>query len=256
MKRVFKIGCLTLVVAFIGLILLVIFEPDALRNRRLQVEREAFDSAQYYIDEVSHRMKQVRHSLPILLDDAKPMPFPAGPIPWNSTLPTSVQEVFCFTDSGFVITTPLQHGPWLTQIMRTIEDSYSQPKEKWNTYTIKQDGRNILNRKYLMVYDPIYYWPPKVLDKKSFQPGYFDGWMIFLDFTNGDVLGYSRFQFYSTLYQIKNNQIGVGVGPLSLPLVSTTDVQKELNEDFRNAFFNRTDSTFLALKINNVSHSP
>ncbi|HEX8041661.1 MAG TPA: hypothetical protein VF490_21085 [Chryseosolibacter sp.] len=250
MKKVFKIGCLVSLAVFAGVILLAIFEPDALRERRLRVEKEGRDSARYYLDEVRNRMIRVREKLPALTPESEPAPFPLRTLQWNETLQTSADEVNRFTDNGFAVSPPIPYGPWLSKLMQDIERAYHEPEEEWKTYEITKAGRSILNFDFLMVYSPLNHIEPRLVDKETFQPGYFDGWMIFVDFKNGTPLGYARFQSATTLYNVEYHQLGIGIGPIpvSIPLFKTTDVQKELTDDFRNEFFRKTDSTFMAFK--------
>jgi hypothetical protein len=250
MKKAFKIGCLVFIVLFTGVVLLAIFEPDVLREKRLRVEKQGRDSVRYYLDEVQKRMIQVRERLPVLTHESSPAPFPAGPVQWNKTLQTSLDEVSRFTQNGFAIDPPIIYGPWLSQVMHDIEKGYHEPSEKWNIYEIIKAGKYVLSQEFLMVFVPLYHSQPKVIDKKTFLPGYFDGWMILVDFRNGTPLGYARFQAATTLYKVEYRQFGIGVNPVpfSLPLFKTTNVEKELEEDFRKEFFRKADSTFIALK--------
>lgn len=195
-------------------------------------------------------MLQVSQKLPALNAESEALPFPAGSIQWNKTLQTSQDEINRFREDGFTMNPPLTYGPWLSQVMQDIEQACNKPVEKWNIYEIKKAGRYILDQNFLMVYAPINYMQPKITNKKTFLPGYFDGWMILVDFKQGIPLGYARFQCATTLYKLEYRQFGIGIDPIpiSLPLFKTTNVQKELEDDFRNEFFRKSDSTYMAFK--------
>lgn len=240
MKKVFKFGCLPLLGIFGLIVLYFAFEPESWKNERK-------NNAQQYVDSVANKMQLVRQSLPILTESSSPQPFPAGGIDWNITLQTSVDEVNHFSDQGFVSNLPILYGPWLAQPMQFIEQAFDTTRIR-NDFELIDAGKAIMKNKFLMVYQPLYHLQPKLVDKKTFLPGYFDGWMIYVDFTNGKPLGHARFQSFTTLYKVDTKNLGLGVGPLSIPILNTTDVQEELDKDFRKEFFRKTDSTFLALK--------
>lgn len=240
MKKALKIGCLSIVgIMAIGL-LYSIFEPESWKNERAH-------KAQAYIDSVVMRITAVKNTLPVLDDVSIPKPFPAGTIDWNVTLQTSVEQINAFTQKQSPTQTALQYGPWLSQIMADIADSFDTTRIR-DEFKLIYSGAQIMKMKYLVVYQPLYYASPRLVDKKTFLPGYFDGWMIYVDFRTGQTLGYADFQSFTTLVKVDTKNLGVGVGPLSVPLINTTDVQGELDKDFRNEFFRKSDSTFMANK--------
>lgn len=248
MKKAFKIGCLIFFVLFLSLFLYLVLT----REERIAANAIIEDSIKYYRREINARMIRVGQALPKLDPYSEPKPFPEGIISWSETLQTSVEEVKRFTDSSFITNPPLRYGPWLTEILFTIEQSYHE-KGSRSIYKLIEASRDVFNRKYLMIYDPIYHSQPKLTDHQTFEPGIFYGWMIYVDFQSGKPLGYARFQTNTTLSRIDNEQYGVGLEVVNIPIVSipvvnTTDVEKKLMEDFRNEFFRKSDSTFRAFK--------
>lgn len=249
MKKVFKIGCLSIVA-----LLLVFFVWGVLtRKERIANNLVIEDSIRFYTREINKRMVRVGQKLPKLTAYAEPKPFPAGSISWKETLQTSVEEVTRFSDTSYVATPPLQYGPWLTQPLNDVEETYLTEEKKWNIYKVIKSSREVYQKKFLMVYQPIFHTQPKLVDKKSFNPGVFYGWMVYVNFNTGEPLGYAKFQANTTLYKIDNKQYGVGIEVVnvpvfSVPLVKTTDVEKKLLDNFREQFFHKTDSTFLVYK--------
>jgi len=250
MKKFLKIGCL----GFSGLLLLLFLALYFTRDERKAENKEMRDSINYFRTAINHRMLQVKKSLSMLDNAAKPKPFPAGPIPWEVTLQTSVEEVSRFTDTGFVAEPPISYGPWLTDILYILEKSYTTDTTQWNLYELVKATRTIYREKYLMVYDPMAHAQPKFIDENRFTGGSFLGRMIFVDFTSGELLGYSYLFSRTTLKTIEKHQLGVGVEVVkipvyTIPLVNITDSEKILLEDFRNEFFRKSDSTFQAFKV-------
>jgi hypothetical protein len=238
--KALKIGCLSILGLFVLLALYFIFEPESWKKERL-------NKAQSYVDSVVYRMIVVNDSLPDLNEVSIPRAFPAGAIDWSVTLQTSVEQVHLLAKKESPYAKPLQYGPWLTQLLADVAAS-SDTTQGRDEFKLIGSGEKIMKMKYLVVYQPLYYAPPKVVNKKTFLPGYFDGWMIYVDFKTGRILGYADFQSVTTLARVDTKNLGVGVGPLTLPLINTTDVQGELDKDFRNEFFRKSDSTFMANK--------
>lgn len=249
MKKFLRFGCL----GISGLFLLIFIALFFTRDERIAENKVMRDSINYFRTEINQRMLQARKSLSMLDIAAKPKPFPEGPIPWEVTLQTSVEEVNRFTDSGFVNEPPLQYGPWLTDILNVLEKSYSTDTSHWNLYELMKATRTIYREKYLMVYDPITHAQPKFIDENTFTGGSFLGRMIFVDFISGELLGHCYLFSRNTLKAIEKHQLGVGVEVVNvpiytIPLVNTNDAEKVLHEDFRNEFFRKSDSTFQAFK--------
>jgi len=164
-------------------------------------------------------------------------------------LQTGFDEVSNFSDAGYDLKRPLKYGPWLTASLESIEGFYDSSKYR-DFIEEAKFGRAIMKMKYLMVYKPLQHIQPRVIDDKTFQPGYFYGWMIFVDMFNPKVLGYAKMYCHTTLYKIEYDKIGVGIGPLpvSIPLFKTANVKQELLDNFRDQFFSKTDSVFNLFK--------
>ena len=241
MKKALKIGCFSIVGFFVLVVLYFIFEPESWKNERL-------NKAKNHVKNATKRMAKLNEALPMIDEETIPKPFPTEPFEWANTLFASVEEIISFKDTAFIAKqNQLTYGPWRSAMLQTIEECYD-PTLVHDPFKQIRDGEEVLKRKYIMVYQPVHHLQPRMIDKKTFQPGYFDGWMIYMDIDNVKTLGYARFQSFTTLYKIDGQSLGVGVGPIAIPLINTTNFNDELQKDFENEFFRKTDSTYRAFK--------
>jgi hypothetical protein len=242
-KKFFKYGCLSIAAIFVLLTLYFIFEPEDIREARIKSMQADRDSAFVLAEKVRENMALVRRNLPVLSDTTVPSPFPASSqLDWSSTLQTSVQELEQYQDSVF-LKKNLSYGPWLSQPLQDLEPFMMKTQEYIDHYKVRRAVDEILRRKYLMVYAPVFYDPPRITDKEHFIPGVFYGWMILVDRKSAQPLGYTRFQAFNTLTNIETYQLTVGVGPVDIP-VTDGNFQEQLNKNFADEFFRKTDSVF------------
>lgn len=238
MKRILKI----LLFAFLGIIALAILydflEPASWK-------RERRNRAKTYLREVTDDLVRLKAALPELNEDILTTRFDLDSFPnWNEIITISANELNQFADTSLMITNPLPWGPWQDPQVKIFEDTYMTLPKYRNDFIQIDAGGEIQKKKFAAIFSPVYYREPKLIDKKTFMPGYFDGWMVLMDIKKMKRLGYARFKAMTKLKEINGESLGVGLDPIpvGIPLINITDFDEILQKDFKKEFFNIADS--------------
>ena len=241
MKKV-MVGCLIVfAVLVLILIIAIMLTPQSEKDRIAQERLHRKDTAVMLVNKVVNRFRFAQTRLPQLDEAVIGMHCPPVESVLLSLQPTSIKELKQYTESGFVQDTSLYHEPWLTRRMQIIQQNYgtSLNPDDWDIGEVIETCRQILATNYFTVHVPHEYAAPRMIDDKHFESGYFEGWVILVDAHNGKVMGYQWFEAINSK-EIENFRLGVGVGPLSIPLTGK-DIGSKVKEDFRNRFFEASD---------------
>lgn len=239
MKKVLKIiGLIFGGIILVG-ILIELFTPQSVKDERRR-------HAKANLDSVTWRIASLRDALPDPEGEIVAQQFPNDTIDWKEMATLSVDEIDYFNDTTLFVDRPLGWGPWQSEWVGTFEQTYLTLANYRNPLNQIDHGDELLRKKRIMVFWPFQYSPPKLVDKETFLPGYFDGLMIYMDFQQPKTLGFTRFQAFTRKTEFKGETLGIGLGPLpvGIPLANITDFEKELYEDFRKEFFHNADSVF------------
>ena len=242
MKKFF-VGCL---VVFAGLVVVLIIiikltpqeEKDRSVNEYKLLKQQEKDTTAMLVQKVIKRIQLTKSKLPVLTATTAPKRCAPIELALLTLLPSSMTELNQYAENGFSRNSTLYGEPWLTRIMQIINENYakSQRPEEWDLAEVREASQKILALNYFTVYVPLIYEPPKMLDDKKFESGYFNGWVILVQANTGEPLGYTRFEALSS-EKIENSRFKVGIGPLSVPITGKP-IEQEMKEDFRNQFFN------------------
>lgn len=242
MKKFF-VGCL---VVFAGLVALGIIineltpqeEKDRAANELKLRKQHEKDTTSLLVQKIIHRIRLAKGKLPVLTATSPTKSCAPIEPALLTLLPTSIKEMSQYTEKGFSRDSTLYAEPWLTRIMQIVNENYgkSSNPEDWDVTEVKEAADKILALNYFTVYVPLIYEPPKMVDDKNFESGYFNGWVILVQANTGEPLGYTRFEALSS-EKIESSRFKVGLGPLSVPITGKP-IEQKMKEDFRNQFFN------------------
>jgi hypothetical protein len=197
------------------------------------------------IDVFLNKFRELRYRLPRPQDMEEqlcPTPLTTEHIDY---LAVDYPFVTQFTESGFE---PMQnrepHLWYRGSIIQNVQGCLIERKTdaERHTSTLLANGEQFENVPYLAVFVPTSQrWPTLSKDNKTFQPGYFHGWVILVDAKTMKPLGQTHLSAESSsdVWSLRVGIAGVKVG---------SDIKTVMEDDFTNHFWEAANGAIARLR--------